>query len=148
MKSENLTVNAQTNILSALRQQLISTALDSKQLRHKANNLPVYRPVRKIDRKTFKGYYKNKIVKMMDDSLQPSDVQKLREELQSSLTAQLGSVQAKLEVKKSLEESAKKRLQEELRKSLKQQLWKVLPRYSEVSDRRKLHEEFGESLQQ
>jgi len=133
LKSANMSATSQANILAALRQQLTATALDSKKLRKKANNLPVYRPVTKIDRENFRSYYKAKIQKMMEsgsNSPLSSDVKKnLHQELQSSLTDQLGNVQAKLELKKTLELSAKMKLQKELRKSLQQQLVKVLPRF-------------------
>merc|ERR1719186_2205377 len=77
LKSANLSATSQANILAALRQQLTATALDSKKLRKKANNLPVYRPVTKIDRENFRSYYKAKIQKMMksdSDSPLTSDI--------------------------------------------------------------------------
>jgi hypothetical protein len=130
MKSSNLPENGQDNILSALRQQLTTSVLGNKRLRQKANHLPAYQPVAKINKKTFQSYYKSKIVKMMKNARPlPSQVQtKLQQELQDSLADQLGNVQAQLQRNKEREVNAKKKLEEELKKSLKKQLKEVLPR--------------------
>jgi len=129
MKSSN-PETVQDKILSALRQQLTASVLGNKRLRQKANHLPAYQPVAKINKNTFQSYYKSKILKMMKNARPlPSQVQtKLQQELQDSLADQLENVQAQLQTNKEREVNAKKKLEQELMKSLKKQLKEVLPR--------------------
>lgn len=150
-----LSVSAETNLLSALRQQLTATALANRKLRYKANNLPVYRPVDKVDRETFKSYYKKKILRMMKGNSGSQDIlrsevqEKLRQELQSSLTDQLGSVHAKLELQNEVQE----KLRQELQSSLTDELGRLharleLKKIQEMSAKMKLQNELRKSLQQ
>ena len=130
LKSSNFPETDQDKILSALHQQLTASVLGNKRLREKANHLPAYHPVAKIDKKTFQSYYKSKILKMMKNARPlPSKVQaKLQQELQKSLADQLENVQAQLQTKKEREVNAKKKLEEELKRSLKKQLKEGLPK--------------------
>merc|ERR1719228_2161334 len=64
-KPLELPKTAEKTILCSLRAQLTASVLGNKRIKQKANHEPVYKPRRKINRETFKNYYKTKIVKMM-----------------------------------------------------------------------------------
>jgi len=107
-------------LLSSLRNQIITSALQDRKIVAKANNIPLYSPARKVAKKKVKVFYgkseKKEETTDRNIQLQEGLATELNNTLKSHLQSLLTKVQTKKRIKQEYEESVVSSVKEQLEK--------------------------------
>merc|ERR1712181_165256 len=127
--------NGKEGLLASLRSQITANALKDKKLKAKANNIPIYRPRKKLNKKNVKSFYKERKMIKKEEGVATVKKDSLKIELQESLKAQLAKLKADIHTKQINEKVVKQKLEVELADSLRSQLAAVLPSLAPTTPR-------------
>jgi len=108
-------------LLSSLRSQIITSALQDRKIVAKANKIPVYSPARKVPSRRVKVFYNQPVkeeTKSQDDGIQLQEnlASELNNTLKSHLQSILTRVQTQKKQKQEYEESVVNSVKEQLEK--------------------------------
>jgi len=95
------------DLLSSLRDQIITTALQDRKIVAKANNVAVYSPARKVSKRPVKLFYAN-VQEEDDTAASQLTQQSLAAELNNTLKSHLLSLKTKVQTEKERKKEYKK----------------------------------------